>query len=218
MSAPRRKNLIVSRRRADDEGEDEEGPLAIASDELSLSEGSVLSDADDDADGEGSDTSDVDTSKSSPTKIRLSSETLSSKANGKVDGKVPDERDTSANMVMADTEAMLNGLKISGTSKAVEEIQFEEMGQHIGSTAQSEATTSNGQALDPPESLIERRRREHEEYKQKRDADPAFVPNRGGFFMHDHRTANSGQNGFRIAGRGRGRGRGGYGTSSPSNV
>lgn len=52
------------------------------------------------------------------------------------------------------------------------------------------------------ESIHERRRREHEEYKQKRAADPSFVPNRGAFFMHDHRHSGAGANGFRPLGRG----------------
>jgi hypothetical protein len=63
----------------------------------------------------------------------------------------------------------------------------------------------------PPEAPYERRRREHEEYKKKRDQDPAFVPNRGAFFMHDHRHAGPAANGFRPFGRGRGRGRAGIG-------
>ncbi|TGZ78842.1 hypothetical protein EX30DRAFT_383336 [Ascodesmis nigricans] len=56
------------------------------------------------------------------------------------------------------------------------------------------------------ETPFERRRREHEEYKKRRAEDPAFVPNRGRFFMHDHREG-SGSNGFRPFGPG-GRGRG----------
>ncbi|KAI5805862.1 CASC3/Barentsz eIF4AIII binding-domain-containing protein [Geopyxis carbonaria] len=58
------------------------------------------------------------------------------------------------------------------------------------------------------ETPFEKRRREHEEYKKKRAEDPAFVPNRGRFFMHDHRYDGTGSNGFRPYGPG-GRGRGG---------
>ena len=68
-----------------------------------------------------------------------------------------------------------------------------------------------GEALT---SHVGKARREHEEYKRKRDGDPAFVPNRGGFFMHDHRSVAAGQNGFRPFGRGRGRVRGGPTSSS----
>ncbi|KAK2681166.1 Btz domain [Fusarium oxysporum f. sp. vasinfectum] len=64
----------------------------------------------------------------------------------------------------------------------------------------------------PPAAPANRRRQEHEDYKRKRDEDPAFVPNRGAFFMHDHRHAGPAANGFRPFGRGRGRGgRGGIG-------
>ena len=76
---------------------------------------------------------------------------------------------------MADTEAMMNGLNLQATEG--ESINFDD-------------ATKTGP-----------RRSEHEEYKRKRDGDPAFVPNRGGFFMHDQRE----QNGFRGRGRGRGR-------------
>ena len=61
-------------------------------------------------------------------------------------------------------------------------------------------------AMDHVETPVERRRREHEDYKKQRDENPAFVPNRGAFFMHDHRHAGPAANGFRPFGRGRGRG------------
>jgi len=44
------------------------------------------------------------------------------------------------------------------------------------------------------ETFAERKRREHEEYKKNRDSKPAFIPNRGAFFMHDQRSAFLGQN------------------------
>ena len=70
----------------------------------------------------------------------------------------------------------------------------------------SPAIVNSKAQMDQPQELPhERRRREHEEYKKKRDADPAFVPNRGAFFMHDHRHAGPAANGFRPFGRGRGR-------------
>jgi hypothetical protein len=72
-------------------------------------------------------------------------------------------------------------------------------------TGVSEAAPAFDAPSSRTETLAERRRREHEEYKKKRDSDPAFIPNRGAFFMHDHRHA-PGPNGFRPAGRGRGRG------------
>lgn len=75
------------------------------------------------------------------------------------------------------------------------------------------AIVSSASAQPPRrETAYERQRREHDLYRQKRDEDPSFVPNRGAFFMHDHRGAGPAANGFRPFGRGgRGRGRGGYG-------
>lgn len=70
-------------------------------------------------------------------------------------------------------------------------------------------------AMDQMETPVERRRREHEDYKKQRDENPAFVPNRGAFFMHDHRHAGPAANGFRPFGRGRGRGERGGGPFAP---
>ena len=102
----------------------------------------------------------------------------------------------------------MNGLRVS--ELAEEGVAFENMGEQsetrlAGDVAQGQ---TEAKAVDD---MSDKRRREHEEYRKKRDADPAFVPNRGGFFMHDHRSAAPGQNGFRPFGRGRGRGRGALG-------
>jgi len=202
MGAPRRqKDLIKSRRRVEDDGE-EEGSMAAGAEEDSLSEGSVISDADDDADAEGSDGDDT----GSPI---LGSSTTEVVANGHGE-KLSDStfRPTaspgkpSLAATTGDTEAMMNGLKVS--SEADDEgVKFEDLGK------QPQDVTPRDQGGAPnSENIAERRRREHEEYKKKRDADPAFVPNRGGFFMHDHRSAASGQDGFIPFGRGRGRGLG----------
>ncbi|MCJ1282697.1 hypothetical protein MMC26_002022 [Xylographa opegraphella] len=217
MGAPRRKNLIASRRRVEDD-EEEEGSVTAGVEEDSLSEGSAISDADDDADAEGSDTSDIGASKRSPAKRRNAIEKQVDEANAKADEAASTTKHQSLTPAVADTEAMMNGMKISDDANAVEEINFDDLGIQ-GEALQSQVPAGVDRVLsDKTETLIERRRREHEEYKQKRDADPAFVPNRGGFFMHDHRSAAPGQNGFRPSGRGRGRGRGGFGAvPSPMN-
>ena len=212
MGAPRRKNLIPSRRRLEDDEEEEES-IAAGVEEDSLSEGSAISDADDDADAEGSDTSDLGTSKRSPTKRRNVVEKQLDEADGKFDEPASTAKNQPLTAAMADTEAMMNGMKISADVDAVEGIHFDDLGIE-GEAQRHQTSTGLGQtSSERAKTLIERRRREHEEYKQKRDADPAFVPNRGGFFMHDHRSAAPGQNGFRPSGRGRGRGRGGFGAA-----
>lgn len=114
----------------------------------------------------------------------------------------------------SDTDLMLNGLKIADQNGTVEEIHYEDMKSDLEASTIVETPAvvrSTAQMDQEQETPIERRRREHEDYKKKRDADPAFVPNRGAFFMHDHRHAGPAANGFRPFGRGRGRGRGGIG-------
>lgn len=207
MGAPRRKNLIRSRRRvADDrEEEEEEGSVAAGLEEDSLSEGSAISDADEDADAEGSDGDDVDASTKDTSKAAPIANGHKSNSDGSGVQMGTTSTKPSFTVQMADTEAMMNGLRVSGEED--EGVAFENIGdsaevQLPGEVLQEPTETSNAV------SLAEKRRREHEEYRKKRDADPAFVPNRGGFFMHDHRSAAPGQNGFRPFLRGRGRGRG----------
>lgn len=210
MGAPRRKNIIPSRRRVEDEDEEEEGSLAVGAEDDSLSEGSAISDADDDADAEGSEASDTD----SVDRRHIKSKTV---ANGQSEGPrtssgqpLVSSKKKIRSSNMHDPEVNMNGLiisadmdeRIEGETKNPEEILEKSPAQDAKDAATSE-------------SPAEKRRREHEEYKKKRDADPAFVPNRGGFFMHDHRSAAPGQNGFRPFGKNKGKGRG-LGGSSPA--
>jgi hypothetical protein len=215
MAGLRRKNPIVSRRRVEDEGEEEGGPDVPEFEDDSLSEGSVISDEDDVADG--SDTSHADvTSVVSPD---LGNDEVKDTVEH-VNGKVKSSKSTTTGPKLnhrqkipngiSDTEMMLNGLQISDENGAVEEVHYEDLQDELdASTIVDPSSTINSTAqMDlPQDTPLERRRREHEEYKKKRDADPAFVPNRGAFFMHDHRHAGPAANGFRPFGRGRGRGR-----------
>ena len=206
MGAPRRKNIITSRRRVDDDGE-EEGSIAEGIEDDSLSEGSAISDADDDADAEGSDGSDIEASRRKSTKSKLDSDSRPEVANGILDRSVGSKKKPPLTAATADTEVMMNGLRISGDVDEGEEMHYDDMGQQQEILETQEVRSQDLSAAPQSETLVDRRRREHDEYKKKRDADPAFVPNRGGFFMHDHRSA-PGQNGFRPLIRGRGRGRG----------
>jgi hypothetical protein len=56
------------------------------------------------------------------------------------------------------------------------------------------------------ETVAQRARREHQEYLKQRDSNPAFVPNRGGFFLHDDRSPNVPNFHNKTFPRGRGRG------------
>ncbi|MCJ1457052.1 hypothetical protein MMC28_007418 [Mycoblastus sanguinarius] len=206
MGAPRQKNLIKSRRRVEDDGEEEEGSVAPGGEEDSLSEGSI-SDADEDADAEASDGSDTDSHARRETRADTMANGYREKLSESVRQAATAPANSPLRTVTNDTEAMMNGLKVSDEVED-QGIAFEDLGKQPGAEP-SEEIVSQDQAEGPiADSIGERRRREHEEYKKKRDADPAFVPNRGGFFMHDHRSAVPGQNGFRPFGRGRGRGRG----------
>lgn len=206
-AARKRTNNIARRRRLDDEDESKSVATELADD--SQSDVSVDDDADADADADNSDLSDAD-SGVAPTEgkpKRKANGTRSRKAAPAVTVSTrqpspPIARSDAAFTALKDTEAMMNGLSIADAAPDAEEVDFE-----------TGAPTASAPAVGPPsgrpETLGDRRRREHEEYKKKRDSDPAFIPNRGAFFMHDSRSA-PGQNGFRPVG-GRGRGRGGIG-------
>lgn len=209
MGAPRRKNLLIaSRRRVADEGEDEEGSIPNGLDDDSLSEGSAMSDADDDADAEASEASDAESMERKNTRVGPG-------MNGHTEGPTDQtskpsllSMKTPLALVMHDTEAMMNGLKFTEDGDGEDEVHFDEMGQQPHSELVVQATVDSQVEPVIGDTAGEKRRREHEEYKRKRDTDPAFVPNRGGFFMHDHRSALPNHNGFRPFVKGRGRGRG----------
>lgn len=215
MGAPRRKNLLASRRRVEDEGEEEEGSLATGVEDDSLSEASAISDADDDADAEASEASDVDSVEQTNIEAKIATNGHAEESVAIIQSTIPPPK-ASLGTMMHDTEAMMNGLKFSGDVDEGEEIHFDDMAKE----AQNQALIKDSKesaSVTISEAPGEKRRREHEEYKKKRDADPAFVPKRGGFFMHDHRSALPGQDGYRSFGRGRGRGRGAMEWSLPAN-
>ncbi len=220
MPGLRRKNLIASRRRVDDEGEEEGGPDVAELEDDSLSEGSVISDEDDVAEGDEDDNTNSP-SVASPDLRKNGSNGHAKPINGeaKSSNNAPtavqksEHLQTLANGT-SDTDLMLNGLKNSDHNGAVKEVHYEDLQEKPDIAENTEPPfTGKGTAhMDQQqETSLERRRREHEEYKSKRDSDPAFVPNRGAFFMHDHRHAGPAANGFRPFGRGRGRGRAGIG-------
>ena len=213
MAPHRRKDLAVTRRRVEDEG-DEEGVLDAGDlDDDSLSEGSIISEEEDAHEG--------DEVGIAQTKSAASPEL--SKINGNAQAQPKDEKEKPSNGTApgskkpltngtSDMDMMLNGLKISDQNGSTEEVQYEDLREDADIAEPSPIVVNSTAHMDRPQELPhERRRREHEEYKKRRDADPAFVPNRGAFFMHDHRHAGPAANGFRPFGRGRGRGRPGIG-------
>ncbi|KAK4556677.1 hypothetical protein LTR86_006248 [Recurvomyces mirabilis] len=234
------RSLVGRRRRVDEEGEEDEGPIIVND---SQSEGSVLSEVDEDdatslggsavpvePNGEGMGGEQAESSITNGAKAGKKAKTRKKKARkekGKeqsVEEEETVEPSTSEFKPMADTEAMMNGLRIEEGAKDQEVVDFETMErQETPSTVPTKPRGQNGSAETP----VQRQRREHEEYRKKRDADPAFVPNRGNFFMHDTRGQQNGQPPTMMRGggfMGRGRGRGGMpmpmhtaGPFSPAN-
>lgn len=208
--------MIGHRRRVEEEGEDEGHGQVDVLDDDSLTEGSIASD-EQERDND-SDTSNIDeASPTSPTLTKKSVENGAPKSGSRGQPDKPDIGSASAKPAQAsvsDTQIMLNGLSISGPAAPVEEeITFGDTSEPKPRES-APAVVSSSQAALPQkrESTFDRQRREHDLYRQRRDEDPSFVPNRGAFFMHDHRGAGPSANGFRPFPRGaRGRGRGGFG-------
>ena len=199
------------RRRAEEEGEDEDSHLAEAVDD-SQSEGSIPSDVDADAEADDSDLSETDGPGS------LGADEGTGKANGAVNPEPagqqqsapPESSQTAADTsfpALKDTEAMLNGLKISDEGLRDDALDFDAL-RPEGSPAQVAVNTDAQTESRRQDAAGDRRRREHDDYRRRRDADPAFIPTRGNFFMHDQRTGPANQNGYRIYSRGSSAGRG----------
>ena len=213
MPALRRQNPLASRRRRrQDDGEEEESVLGDFEDD-SLSEGSAVSNGDEEAEFEGSESSGDErgpaqtTTATSKTGAGSALQEPSTGSSTKHAAKSP----TDGFKPSADTEAMLHGVSQDRQHQEQEELQFNEL------PATADATTGQRE-MSPPkaprnENPAQRARREHQEYIRQRNANPAFVPNRGGFFLHDDRNSNGTASTARSFGRGRGRG---YGP--PSNT
>lgn len=218
------KSLVSRRRRGDEEGEDDEGPVMV---EDSQSEGSVLSDLEDDdeadtssmaqssAVGGGADSTHGEV-------IKAAAKKQTRNRNGKKQTKECEPTPVESSQLQPqpafkpapDTEAMLNGLPIGHQSvQAVVDFEGTARNANVDSAASASAPVIVSTDRSTTSPAI-RQRKEHEEYRRKREADPSFVSNRGNFFMHDTR-ANQGQGTlpFRGAWAGRGRGRGGGGNA-----
>lgn len=205
MPPARRKNLIASRRRRQDEGE-EEGSVAGDFDDDSISEGSAASNGDG-AVAAGSDSSDDEqesTKQDAPRSVKSSNRHNDQSR----DAVLSTGRTATSNGISelsAVTQAISHGTRETDHSQEKED-------SHVSDQLPStEVTSAQNESAVPTaprhETLAQRTRREHQEYIKQRNANPAFVPNRGGFFLHDDRSANS--NGPpRPFVRGRGRGYG----------
>jgi hypothetical protein len=201
---------VRQRRRVQDDGDDDGSIITEAIDD-SQSEASLPSDADDDADADYSDLSEPDVPEPSNSEIRpVRSNGSARKATASspaVETPLEAPKRASSEPLTfestKETEIMMNGLKISQDESKAEPLDYESVENSTSEPIAGEGSSGK------PETLADKRRKGHEEYKKKRDSDPAFIPTRGAFFMHDQRTSSPG--GFRGVGRGRGRGRGAAG-------
>ncbi|KIX06865.1 uncharacterized protein Z518_04841 [Rhinocladiella mackenziei CBS 650.93] len=203
MPAPRRKTLLASRRRRQDDGEDEGSVVGDFEDD-SLSEGSAVSNGDDEAENDESDSS-GDEHES----VKNTTDTTETALQRERDAVLSVEavsKHHGAFKASADTEAMLHGLGQTEKSQETEVIHFDDL------AAPADAGVAKTEVVVPKaprhETAAQKSRREHLEYIRQRNTNPAFVPTRGGFFLHDDRNSPSTRPNARPFVRGRGRGYG----------
>ncbi|KAK0754672.1 CASC3/Barentsz eIF4AIII binding-domain-containing protein [Schizothecium vesticola] len=210
---PRRRKIIGHRRRVEDDGEEEGGPETIDIEDDSLTEGSIASDEHDQADD--SDTSNVD--EMSPTVPNTHKPMGGGSAKPgfrrKVDavkGDTPSVKQVEG--TIEDTQILLGRVSLADEDATAGELNFDDLPEDSASKEAAPIIVRSSPVSKERLPVQEQKRREHEEYRRKRDEDPTFVPNRGAFFLHDHRHAGPAANGFRPFPRGaRGRGRGAFG-------
>ncbi|KAL2171960.1 hypothetical protein VTG60DRAFT_1019 [Thermothelomyces hinnuleus] len=212
----RRRKMIGQRRRIEDEAEDEGCHDSLADlDDDSMTDGSIGSDEHDAADD--SDTSNIDDASPTSPNARKSLGNGNVKAGfrrrtGSEPLKSPPTKP--AQPATADAESMLSTLSLADKENRAEELRSDDTKhtQPAKDAAPIVVSSSAASQQQPRLPQQELKRREHEEYRRRRDEDPTFVPNRGAFFLHDHRHAGPAANGFRPFPRGaRGRGRGAFG-------
>jgi CASC3/Barentsz eIF4AIII binding len=202
---PSRRRLAPRRNRADD-GE-EEGSVVGDLEDDSLSDGSAPSAGDEDGDAEASDASLDEDHPSTGTRPPV---LPSNKAAQRLP-ESPISKDTTTNEVSVrqspDHDALVNRMK-SSTLEDTEELQ------HDDTMQQEDPLPDSTHSVDPQisapkaprsETLAQKSRREHQEYLRERNSNPAFVPNRGGFFLHDDRSSTVPTFNTRTYPRGKGR-------------
>ena len=164
------RSLVGRRRRVGDEGEEDEGPVIV---DDSQSEGSILSDIDDDDASSLAEAGAEATANGGEVKAEATSSTGAKptkkarkprKKSKKAAASAPEPESTapaqSSFKAMADTEAMMNGLRIDKDAPAQEVVDFESTTEPAP-TPSVPAAPTNGY----PETLGQRQRREHEEYR-----------------------------------------------------
>ncbi|KAJ6782969.1 hypothetical protein PWT90_10611 [Aphanocladium album] len=198
--APRRRNLLGHRRRVEDEVDDD-----------SLTDGTMATEDHDAA--ADSDTSNIEDA--SPT-----SAAAHNASNGSA--KPHAKRHSKSKLLAGPAAAQAANPSDDGQQQPHQsQSQASDVVPSRPKSPSAPVIVSSASAMNPAANDANaRRRNDHDDYKHRRDQDPAFVPNRGAFFMHDSRQA-AGPPGstFRPFGRGRGRGgRGGFAGNSYGRI
>ncbi len=206
MPASRRKNLLAGRRRRQDDGEEDESVAGELQDD-SQSEGSVDSHGDGEGDVEGSDSSE-DEHHPAKEALRTPGATVSQDTQARdlvpTDPGEHQPKSNGASETLAHGDATLQGAQEGRTLPDTEELHFDDLASSTGhEVAEGDAGISKTSLRETP---AQRSRREHQESIKQRNTNPAFVPTRGGFFLHDDRTSMNNGSSARMFGRGRGRG------------
>lgn len=199
------------RRRLGGEEDDEEGPVTISD---SQSEGSGVSDGEDNASSDGQSAQQEDQAQPGQSDLqdvqgqKAGKKSRKPRKKGKKQADEA-EADESRFRSLPDTEAMMNGLRIDqGVERQAAE-DFETAQSTVPDVDVQQVAGASFPYVGSTSTPAVRQRREHEEYRRKRDADPAFIPNRGTFFMHDTRGHANAQTGPATRGNWQARGRGG---------
>ena len=182
----------------EDEGEDDGSVYGEIEDD-SLSEDSASSHPGDEGDGDASDVTEHELHEAtngqgqsqSPKEARRGKSSAAEQMRASPKNSLFESK-------VSDTEAMMNGLTLTEEGEKMEEINFEDMKEDMDTTAASNRQGNNKGGKR--ETIAERKKREHEEYAKEREENPAFVPTRGNFFLHDKRI-DTPQNGHRNSNR-----------------
>lgn len=196
MAPARRPYVGASRRKRWDEDGEDEGSMVGDVEDDSLSEGSIDSRPDDeDADGEGTEGSEDEATTSAGV-----DKANGSQMNGDELGHQPARHSSTSprklglKPAMSETEAMLNGLKVPDERAEATEVHFDDM--------KEDRELQSGRTSAPPteprrEISAAKKRRDNEKYFKEREQNPANVPTRGSFFLHDKRTTEVGSHAYR---------------------
>ncbi|ATY66338.1 CASC3 Barentsz domain-containing [Cordyceps militaris] len=212
--APRRGNFLGHRRRVEDEVDGDGRPDGLDADDDSLTDGTMATDGHDAA--ADSDTSNIEDA--SPT-----SGPGPHASNGSAKSQF--KRLSKATLHPAPAAAQAASVANPTTEGQKQSQQTQAQASNVvpspPRSPSAPVIVSSASAMRPAgRDANARRQNENYDYIRRRDQDPAFVPNRGAFIMHDSRQIpGHPNNAFRGLGRGRGRGgRGGFASNGYGRI